>query len=431
MFNVLLKLYFALIAVSSASLYGNVVDTYGLSAKGTSLGNAFTAGGDSAFAAQTNPATLTNQEQSSVAIGYQVTSLSLKDLSSATTEDASGLPASDYQASEAKPVSGSSFGLNLALSKNVHFGLSGYMPTDSFGKLTGNAPNEVNYLRSADRQQRPAIYTAAAIKFGNLSVGLGTYYTLKADGTLQMSLNNKASAARFDLSMVPVISPYGGLQWQQATDFGSWSAGFFYRAAQSTKSNLDTYLAVGAIGEDSSATLPLAIQTSLVPFYDPELIRIGFNVQTSRLGVYSTIEFARWSKFEAPFIYLEGEDITSLTERNNPAELKLDDTIAYKLGSSYLIDDSQNLEVRMGLEHHQSATRSESISGIVDPTRTIVAFGAGMEILKSQLPEGKSAKLDVTYQRSILSETDVGSDANTAVAGGYTDTVIGGVSYDL
>ena len=94
------------------------------------------------------------------------------------------------------------------------------MPTENFGRLSGHSPNEVNYLRYGDRQERPAIYTAIATRFGNFAVGLGTYYTLKASGSLQMSLNNQSSAARLDLSLVPVLqlhtveSPIASLQTQ-------------------------------------------------------------------------------------------------------------------------------------------------------------------------------------------------------------------------
>ena len=420
-----------LVLTSSSIAAANVTDIYGSNPRGMSLGNATMSGGDGSFAAQSNPASLTEQDGSSVAVSFQMSQLSLKDLSAASTEDSSGLPASPYKASEADPISGNTVGLNLALAESLRLGLTAYMPNGNFGKLMGVAPNEVHYLRSGDAQERPAIYTAAALKFGRLSVGLGTYYTLKAEGSLQMALNNKASAARFNLNMVPVISPYGGLLWSQKTSFGAWSAGAFYRTAQSTKSEIDTYLAVGAVGDETSATLPMSIQTSLVPFYDPELYKIGFNVAAGRIKAYAAAELYRWSEFEAPLISLAGDDIASLTESNERAQLSLNDTYSYKAGLAYLLDDKTQTELRFGLEHHESATEGKAIVGLVDPSRSVIALGAGMNVLEGLLEEGKSAKIDFSYQRSILEDTNVDISDRSVTAGGYTDTLIGGISYGL
>ncbi|SMF76620.1 OmpP1/FadL family transporter [Pseudobacteriovorax antillogorgiicola] len=420
-----------MVSVASISLYldqakASVVDTYGISPRSVALGNAATAGGDRAYAAYANPASLTNQDGTSVSVGYQLTKLNLKDLNDSSTDDQSGLPRSSYRASQASPLTGTNFGLNLALSPAFHFGVAAYLPSDNFGQLSGSAPNELNYLRFANRQQRPAIYTAFAARWHSFSIGIGSYYTLRAKGSLDMALNNKASAARFNLDMVPVLTPYGGLQWRQETSSGFWSLGASYRAAQETESKIDTRLAVGATGDDSSLTIPVTLQTRLVPFYDPEIFKLGFALRNGSIGFYTSIEWSRWSGFEAPLVYLDGEDIASLTQTPPGSNLSLDDTWSYRFGFAYQLTSFSELALRLGIEHHESANQSTGQEKVVDLNRTVIAMGAGLKVFESSLPEGRSAYLDICAQHSFLDEerlTITGSKV-----GGSTDTFLGGGS---
>lgn len=426
----LIRILFWCLWLASAS-YGNVSEIYGTNGKGIALGNAMTAGGDGAFAAQSNPAALFEQKGSQVALGFNFNQLSLNDLSSLSQEDRSGLPASPYRADKVDGITGNSVGLNLELSPVLRFGLSAYMPSGNFGKLVGVAPNDVHYLRGGDNQERPAIYTALAAKYGKISLGLGSYYTLRAEGTLQMALNNEASAARFALNMSPVMTPYGGILYRHNLESSTLSIGALYRGAQSTKSNIDTLLAVGAVGDNTSATLPVQIQTSLVPFYDPEIIRMGFKLSKGHFKTYFTSELSRWSQYKAPLIELKGADIASLTGLNERGSVTLQDTHAHKLGLAYLANSESNLEFRLGFEYHQSATEGKAMGGIVDPERNVIAMGIGADIFKGMLLPGKSASLDVSYQKSILRDIEVNYGDSFANAGGYVDTLVAGLTYEL
>lgn len=409
--------------------FSTAIDTYGIGARSIALGNATITGTQDAYQAYFNPAALTDSDRPLLSFDYLVTDLQLNDLDGLTAESASGLPSDNYRASRASDLRGTSLGINLPLFKAVHFGLAGYMPNGNFGRIWGGSSEDVSYLRYSDRQQRPAIYTALASRLpAGWSIGLGAYYTLRARGFLQMSLAQEASAARFQLEMEPIIIPYGGIQWSGE----HLKLGFVYRAEQDELSTISTDLAINF----DRATLPFALQTSLAPFYDPELFRFGAAWEGNMVSVYGSAELARWSRYRAPQIALSGEDIGLVSQSSPRQSLHLNDSWAYRAGIEFRTPSYLGFENlwRLGFEHHTAATNERSDQSIIDLNRNVIALGYGLQILEGMMADNRTARIEIAYQRTLLRNQtyrSVSSDARVVTAGGTMHTLVGGFQYDL
>ncbi|MFW7381903.1 MAG: OmpP1/FadL family transporter [Oligoflexus sp.] len=414
-------------SIASTFGYASAADTYGIGARSVSLGNAAVTGSTDAYQAFSNPAALTDSDRPLLSFDFTVTDLRLNDLSGLAQNSPSGLPTDAYRASRANDLRGSSLGINLPLFEGVHFGLAGYMPNGNFGRIWGATSDDSTYLRYSDRQQRPAIYTALAARLGaGWSIGAGAYYTLKARGILQMALAQEASAARFQLEMEPILIPYGGIQWAGE----KFKFGLVYRAEQAETSMIDTDLAINF----DSASLPFSLQSTLAPFYDPEMFRFGGAYEGDTIRLYTSAEFSRWSGYLAPQLALSGADIGLVSQGSARPSLNLNDTWAYRGGIEFRAGrfaDFENLW-RLGFEHHSSATGSRSPQSIVDLTRNVIALGYGLQVLEGVLADDRAARFEIAYQRTLLQDqTYRPENAASVTAGGTMHTLVGGFQYEL
>jgi|GEM_PF-2686314 long-subunit fatty acid transport protein len=409
---------------SSLTSYANVFDTYGQGASTVAVGNATTAGGPTAYAAYTNPALLTLSSRSEISSSVMWTQFRLGRLPEAP---GGRLPQDQFSADKAEDLRGGSLGINLKLHDRLHFGLATYMPQGNFGRVKGLSPYQTSYLRYSELQQKPAAYTAMALQLpAGLSLGAGAYYSLKAKGLLQVSLSKRESEGRFDLVMEPVIVPYGGFLWTNQT----FSIGGFYRAAQETESEIQSTFAFST----DEATLPFDATTSLVPFYDPSVLRFGFAYNSGPLQLYASIEQARWSQFKAPQVTITGNDVAALSEELASRDAGLRDTYAYRLGTSFPFQLSavSSLDLKAGVELHTSANETSERSTLIDPERRSLAFGGSWTLVLDDA--GRRLGWEAAYQYSSLrplsSTTPKGSAVN--LDGNKTiHTVVGGVSYAL
>lgn len=421
---------FCLSSLSSAS---SVTDTYGISARSIALGNAPMSGKEDAYQAFTNPAALVDAERPLLAVDYIMTSLRLNDLNDPEGVSPSGLPLDPYRASRADNLTGASLGINLPLTDSIHFGLAAYMPSGNFGRLWGGTARDLSYLRYSERQQRPAIYTALALRLpAGWSIGAGAYYTLRARGILQMALGQDDSAARFDLEMEPVLIPYGGVQWTLPMAESQLKIGFVYRAEQDEVSSIDTDLAINF----DTASLPFSLQTNLAPFYDPEIFRLGAGWETGAITLYGSAELSRWSGYRPPEVSLRGEDIGLLSRAHDDPKLSLSDSWAYRTGLELRTPFNPFFDNlwRLGYERHTRATAADAASSVIDLNRHVIAVGIGLRVLPEVLPDNRSARFELAYQRTLLENEDfdsAGTSGASINAGGTMHTVVGGLHYEL
>jgi long-subunit fatty acid transport protein len=411
----------AALLLSSHQANGNVFDTYGQGAANLAVGNANTAAGRTAYAAYTNPATLTGSDRSEVSSQILFTRAKLRTIPVAD----SAVRESLHQAKDHSE--GASLGIHLKLSDSLHFGLASYLPQGKIGRIRSQSPKETSYLRYDGEEQKPLAFTALAWKFNPyFSLGGGAYYSMRARGSLEVSLDPKASASRLDLDMEPVVVPYVGLLVQQS----NWKMGMTHRQAQTSVSTIDSSLAFST--ED--ATLPFEVRTSLVPFYDPAQTRIGFSIEKEQGTFFGSWEYSQWSSYRPPVLTLTGPDVATLSSETQVEDFGLSDTYAYRIGFAQPLADlgQGRVEARYGYEFHSPAQASYKTSRLLDPLRHALSIGSIFTFHQDE--SGRRLALEGAYQFSYLGSFRT-YDANEAKirkrAGSSLQTFVGGLNYEL
>ena len=404
----------------------NVFDSYGQSAGTIAIGNATTAGGTSTFAAYTNPALLVHSKKNEISVQAIMTRFDLQDL----PEDASSpLPPDQDRASQASDLQGNSVGANFVIRERLHLGFAAYLPSGSFGRIKGVSSYQSTYLRYSENQEKPAIYSSVAIALPyGFSIGAGAYYSLRAKGVLQVALSAEESEGRVDLNMEPVIAPYGGIAWQNPAT--GTTLGVYYREAQKTDSKIDSAFRLTT----ADFGLPFNASTSIVPFYDPALLRFGVSQTIQDVTVLLSFEQAQWARFKNSLVSLTGNDVAQVSRESAVTTVDLRDTQAYRLGviAPFVGPWEQSLELRAGLESHTSANRPNTRGNVIDPARQTAALGLNWSLKADE--QGRRLSVEGAYQFSQLLATDRRSTRGTEIkvkSGRSIQTFIGGLNYEL
>ncbi len=405
----------------------NVFDTYGQGAATVAIGNATTAAGRSAYAAYTNPATLTSSDQSEVATHLMMTRFRLRELPE--ERDTTWANESNQGRAGGRDLEGATLGIHLKLSDPLHFGLATYLPQGKVGRIRGLSPQQTTYLRYDGQEQKPVAFTALAWRVSPaFSIGGGAYYSLRARGTLQVNLAQDQSEGRLDLDLEPVVVPYGGVLWQH----DRLKIGATYREAQESASEIDSSFAFST----AEATLPFEARTSLVPYFDPAQTRLGMAWEDSTYALFLAFEKSAWSQYRAPIVNLSGPDVAAVSAEGaaNNRKAGLRDTEAYRVGLSKPFGETVwgHMDLRCGYEYHTSAHKPGVRSTLVDPSRQVLALGTVWALPPDQ--EGRRLALEAAYQLSYLASFKTyAANGDTAITrGGSTlHTLSGGLNYAL
>jgi hypothetical protein len=404
----------------------NVFDTYGQSAKTIAIGNATTAGGSTSFAAYTNPALLVHSKKNAISFQAIVTRFDLADL---PADPSNSLSTSPERASKAKDLQGNSIGMNIVLREGWNLGFAAYVPSGSFGRIKGLSSYQSTYLRYSENQEKPAIYTALAaeLPFG-ISIGAGAYYSLRAKGTLRIGLTDAESEGSVDLNIEPVVVPFGGIAWQDAKREST--IGVYYREAQKTESRIDASF----LFSTDSFGVPFNASTSVIPFYDPALFRIGIARTIGDIEILLGFEQAQWSRYKNAVLFLTGNDVASVAGETAVSQVNLRDTQAYRFGliMPFTAPYGQDMDFRIGLESHTSANRPKTRGNIVDPRRQVLAAGIVWRLETDD--QSRRLSFECAGQYNQLAKIDRVSTRGTPIAlgsGHSITTFVGGVGYEL
>ncbi|MCX6130527.1 MAG: hypothetical protein NTX25_15875, partial [Proteobacteria bacterium] len=396
---------------------------YGQGASSLSLGNAGTAGGPTAYAAYSNPALLIEAEQNEISSNVMLAQFHLQDLAAG---DSGHLPQKTDRSAKASDLKGASLGINLKLSDDLHFGLASYLPEGSIAHVKAHSRYDMSYLRYSQQQQRPAAYTALALKlpFG-LALGIGAYYSVKAHGLLQVAIDSQESAGRMDIVLEPVVIPYAGLSWK----LKALTIAAFYREAQKSTSQIDSSMSFST----ESGMLPFEASSSLIPFYDPKIVRLGLAWKDDTWLLLTSFEHASWSDFQTPVLNITGTDVAALSVENRPTEVGLRDTRALRFGlETHLTLGGDRTVFRCGLEIHSSANQSAKPSYVVDPERHSLAIGSSYRWPSDGI--GHNLSLEAAFQYTQLAPIHILSPQKLDIhlhGRSSIQTWMGGLQYAL
>ncbi|RLA63561.1 MAG: hypothetical protein DRQ88_01665 [Epsilonproteobacteria bacterium] len=422
------KIFIVLCFLFFQNSFAALTDSFGIGTRNIFLGGAADLTDGGAYASKGNPASLTKIKKTLMDTSIQVNSPNLEDTKLVLSDPAaSGLTQDTYSASNASNMNGLTFGMTLPLGSRISFGVSGAMPAGSLAKVYAYSGKESNYLHYMDRQARPEIYTGLGIKLWEpLSIGLGAFFSIKADGTIQSAMSDTDQENRMLLDLKPILVPYAGILWTQnlAKD-EELIIGATYRAEHNAKAELkvDIRMGVGSIG-----MIPVQAESQLLAFYDPAKISMGLGFKNKKIGTYFGLENIQYSKFKANIMQMNNGIFDGLENgelSRNP--IVLQDSWTVRTGfelKEWIPIFNGNVNSQIGFEYQTSALPSDPISlAMLDTDKTVVNFGSGFRFPKI---EG-IVKMPLTFNLGFK-WTHLFDESYTVVnsAGGISSAQIGG-----
>ncbi len=429
------------LCLSGSMMHANIARSQGLSfsTRNLSLGGAALAGRVDAYSVMDQPAGLSLSEKPELAVSILQHNYSLDpsipEGQSQAWESPNGLPQNPQKTSELKSARWLGLGMNLPLVKNINFGLAASMPSDRLVSIYAPSNNDPQYLLYNSRAAKPELFTALSMRlpFG-LSVGGGLYYSLKAEGHVQIAASADRLESRLQLDLKPEYLPYGGLQWVSQNEAGPvYTVDFTYRSRQSAGSRLDVDLLI----QTEELSLPLNLGGELIPYYDPETLKLAFAIETQRFNIYLSGIDRRWSAYKPPVVDVYGNDDPGAGRDDIQArDLGLKDARSYHLGLELPLNlyfqTTNQQTARFGAFYQEAATeKSVPRLLLLDTNKYALSMGYGLKLPAGRLTE-HALDLAVAFEKIWLLHRNFHEESNSnrvAQAGGQSWTVQAGVGY--
>ncbi|OFZ48261.1 MAG: hypothetical protein A2381_08485 [Bdellovibrionales bacterium RIFOXYB1_FULL_37_110] len=422
---VILNFYFF-----SFQMYATISDTFGINPETLSLARSNIYSQSNVYAAKDNPAGLSKLSRPAFSISYFYTNFNLANANQGRISPASSRIVDDqYDSSKASSIKNSIVSLAIPLFDNLAFGLTGLLPTTTLATVYTSTKNEVRYLLYDDRSQRPEIYSSLGYKLSkHFSIGAGLFYSVKADGTVQIGMSTTDADARTLLELTPELIPFGSMNF----DFDHLTLGMFYRAPQKAKTtikyDIDFAVPVGSV--------PFTGGSSLVAYYDPQILGLGASYSiNAKNTLHTSVRKSFWSSYTPPIIRLSGKDLESYTSGNYIFDrVRLKDSydvgVGYEIKKTNLATSFQN-NFKWGLAYHESALPDHPQSlAVVDTDRVDISTGTDFLFgpMGKFLHSGLTLNLGLVY--SILKKQTLISDSQVVQVGKNIFSAAGGVSFE-
>ncbi|MCY4523336.1 MAG: hypothetical protein OXB84_01220, partial [Halobacteriovoraceae bacterium] len=240
------KLFFSILLICDFT-YAAINDVMGPGARNKSMAQAGGPTDAGAFSAKTNPAALGKIKKNRFSAGYGFHGMNLASQEQMDDfpregflENSSGIIPAESDFSVDSDFRGLEFGTAFSLGRRLSLGIVALLPADSFLKIHAFTRNDITHLHFNEKQQRPEVYTAFGYElFSFFSLGAGVFYSLKANGDIQMGLSDQIAEARLLLDVAPAFIPFAGIHLEKSMGKGKLLAGAVYRREQSADTKLN------------------------------------------------------------------------------------------------------------------------------------------------------------------------------------------------
>ncbi|WP_457679157.1 OmpP1/FadL family transporter [Thermovibrio sp.] len=361
--------------VSSSALAGNV-DTFGIGAKATALGGAFSAYANDPFAVYYNPAGLTQIKRPTLSVGVLYLNPHLK-IHSFKAVDGDGNRVEPYGVSfsdESNDLVVPHFGYAMPLFNNLYFGIAAYIPYGLHIKWDSDPrKNPGAYNGFESYYVRGVVTPTLAVKLTDrLSVGFGISFGRSDAGTQRRiyapsipSLNNRI--IKGDLSDDFNLSFNFGLLYRL---YDNLSLGITYRS----RTNTHFRGTVEVVGVDK-----VGAETSID---HPEQLQVGLKYKPSRrLTLTADVVWTNWSVIKGYTIKFD-RPLLGRTQETFPRDWK--DTRQLKLGIEYKVNEL--LTLRGGYFYDPSPIPDHTFDMLwPDADKKTYSFGVGLNLFKGKL----------------------------------------------
>lgn len=330
-----------------------------------------------------------------------------------------------------KRLSNFSFGASIPINPLISFGLSGILPDQDMARIKTHRQEDVRYLKYSDERLKPSIVTSVSFHLPyDFIIGAGLDYSAQGKGNANIEITENQMDAQVDVRLSPTYTPIFGLLWQRYTESTSFHIGLSFKQEQAPSSNLKSNIAVDL----NVATLPLNIDTHMIPFYEPALTNIIFTAESTNTIYTLSITQTYWSRYRSLDLQFKGEDATLLSNnQNRSSNLNLKDTLSYSFGWEWKDPVLANLylkSIRMGAQFHDTATsKLTETSRVIDMPR--YTFGTGLSVAFPNLPEYGQTLFDTAILYSFFPRQHIASPSEYHRVSGKGLTIMGGIRHNV
>ena len=393
----------------SSFLFGNFADTYGISSKEVSRGNAVVADVNNFSSVYYNIAGLgrgsatKNKNESALSYMYTIPNLYLN-----ISKETNAL----------KDLNFGTITLGMVLDLRNFINLPDIISTAKFGMLAGLMQDgtlvKINdldirahtFIRYGREIERAVIFSGIGLGFKNdmFGIGVGANIWTKGEGKIEMrnlELNSETQipSAQTKLDLAPKIAPvFGGY-----FSYGNFNLGFSYKHEIYMELPLDTN------AEMMLAGVEMALELNVLDFYSPTSLIVGISYEFSNFLLSFDLEYQAWSGFK--FSEIAKNFVENYNKDNADKEdislPKMNDILIPKLGVSY--KGIENWELSFGYYYRPTflpEDSSNTLVNLMDSNANIISAGVNYKIPDNSVLVAKT-ELNLTTQLQILSSKDV------------------------
>ncbi len=375
------------------------VDTWGLGARSSSMGGAFTAVADDFTAAWYNPAGLAQYKGNRFTFNRFLVKpdLQVKTLDGKDVIVNSGAPLNILLNDPVNGTSGSqdmnisTIGIELNLNSVIERFSNMHLPWNTqFGiafsganemAVTAFPPDQPHFISFGEYGESPTIVVTLGIELMKdfLYAGIGVNPSMAASAVIYDSnlkllgeLNDMTLLVSGPLPLSFDIVPMGGLL---ITPFNKKvKIGFSYRQ-ENMFLDFVPFGALGHVSLNPEVGLDFVLYTQIQSWYFPEEFNLGLSIDFHPFLIAFDVNSQRWSKYD----YSGTEQLHYTGEHSQgyePGSPDFDDTIEYRIGLEYTYSDQ--VSIRGGYMHAVSPVpdQSDRVSNYLDMDQDIFSLGA-------------------------------------------------------
>ena len=377
--------------------HANIGDLYGFGSRSAALAAASAASGFDAYAAYSNPASLSAPSEKRMSIGFGILAMTpvFTPIQNVVVENNYVSDKSTDQISDVNTDYRDTFGQVLGLSylldpewHRLGFGLSAFIPLNQIAYLDSGEVFAPEYFMSRSRTQRPQfIFGLSAQLTDWLSFGVGAQlaYSMTANGNVFLQTDTtKPSSMRLGASLKPKLGPHLGFLFTPDPSFsGGLVVRFPVRSGNDVNFNssvhLTSFLPALAVNFVGSSAL----------FYDPLTIEAGTSWEYSRdRRLYLQADYEAWSKYETPALNISNPTIDdcqgspcsspgfTVSPSNNP-RYNFQDIVIPRIAHEWTFGTTV---LRGGYAYRPSVLKdvSNGAGNYLDPPRHQLSAGLGL-----------------------------------------------------
>lgn len=338
-----------IMAIFAVSSYAGNVDTFGIGARATALGGAYTATADDPYAVYYNPAGLVHIDNKVVSFGFTLVDPELEITNFKVEKDGNLIAGPKSFEDESHDLIVPHLGYTMPINDKFTFGIATYVPFGlhiKWDKTNNLSANPAGYNSHESWYTRVVVTPAIGYKYNDkLSFGFG------------FSIGRSESGAAFnsyDLYKNGITAEIKGEFTDEANY--SWNTGVMYKYSESmtlgltyrsrTEADFKGDMKLKSLTDAEKATLK-AIGINQYKFDGevknvdhPEQIQFGVRYcPTDRVSIEGDLVWTKWSIVENQTVVLEPAVTALLGTNVDKFPRSWEDTKQIKIGIEYLMTD--------------------------------------------------------------------------------------------